>query len=613
MVFPALTRPSRSASIGIAAALFASTLVAVAAPASASAPAAASVSAATAAAAAAVAPEHAGVAGQLPLALRDAAALAAAPPSDAPGGSADISGTVAFPAGVAPTSGRTFVVAHAPGAEGGAPLAAAAVAADGTYLLRAPIGEVALSVLSEGRAVTDRVVHSPAGDGAASIALPAEGLAAQDIALDASALISGTVAGPAGVSLAGDKVVVAVYPADGSGTGAVAANYVRDDGTYAVGGMPAGQYRVAFLSAASGAVSEWWNDSPTFAKANTVPFDGASVASGVDAVLAALRIIDSSTPTVSGTATLGQTLKAAPGVWTAGATLSYQWYANGVAIAKATTSSLVLAAAIAGKRITVRVTGTKAGFAPKALVSAATAAVLRTLTAPVPAVTGTATVGQTLKVKTGTWTAGTKLTYQWYINGAAVSKATAATFKIPAAAAVKTITVVVTGTKAGYAKASKRSKATASVKGVLAAPVPGIKGAALFGSRLTAAPRTWTSGTRLSYQWYANGKAIKGATGSSLVLSAATVRTRVTVKVTGTKSGYISASKVSKATGVISYPAQAKPVSSWNCPSWAPIKGNRSSMIYHVKSGAYYAKTKPEACFSSEAAAVKAGYRKSKR
>src|SRR5690349_10895860 len=118
MVFPALTRPSRSAAIGVAAALFASTLVAVASPASASAPAAASVSAATAAAATAVAPEHAGVAGQLPLALRDAAALAASPPSDAPGGSADISGTVAFPAGVALTSGRTFVVAHAPGAEG---------------------------------------------------------------------------------------------------------------------------------------------------------------------------------------------------------------------------------------------------------------------------------------------------------------------------------------------------------------------------------------------------------------------------------------------------------------------------------------------------------------
>lgn len=611
MVFPALTRSSRATAIGIAAALLASTLVAVGSPASAAVPTSAAAPA-SAVAATTVAPEHAGVADQLPLALQDAAALAAAPPIDAPGGSADISGTVAFPGGVVPTTGRTFVVAYAPGADHGAPLAAAAVAADGTYLLRAPIGDVALSVLSEGRAVTDRAVHSPAGGGAAFLTLPAEGLSGQDVSLDAAAVISGTVSGPAGVALGGQRVAVAVYPIDGTGVIAAAADYVADDGTYAVGGIPAGQYRVAFLSAAPGAVSEWWQNAPTFAKAETVDLVGSSTAE-VSAVLAALRIIDSSTPGVTGSAILGQTLKAAPGAWTAGTTLSYQWYANGVAIAKATKSSLVLAAVTAGKRITVRVTGAKAGYATESLVSAATAAVLRTLTAPPPVITGIATVGQTLKVKPGTWTAGTKLTYQWYINGAAVSKATAATFRIPAAAAVKTITVVVTGAKAGYAKASKRSKATASVKGILSAPVPRITGSPVFGSRLTAVPSTWTSGTRLTYQWYANGRAIKGATGSSLVLSAATVRTRVTVKVTGTKSGYISASKVSKATGVVNYPAQAKPASAWNCPSWAPIKGNRSSMIYHVPGGRSYKATKPEACFSSEAAAVKAGYRKAKR
>lgn len=596
MVFPALTRSSRVPAIGIAAALLASTLVAVAAPASASGPVAAIAPATV------VAPAHAGVADQLHLALGDAAALVATPPADAPQGSADISGTIVFPA--APTTGRTFVVAYAADGDASTPVAAASVARDGTYVLRAPIGDLTLSVLSEGRAVLDT---EPA-----AVALPAEGLTGQDVALQPSALISGAVTGPAGVSLAGNKVAVAVYPINGSGETAVAANYVTDGGTYAVGGMPVGQYRVAFLSAAPGAVSEWWNDSPTFAKATTVQFDGSSVASGVSAVLAALRIIDSSTPTVAGTATVGQTLKVTPGAWTTGAVLSYQWYADGVAISKATTSSLVLAAAVGGKRITVKVTGSKTGFAPKSLVSAATGAVLRLLAAPVPTVAGTATVGQTLTAKPGTWTAGTKLAYQWYVNGAAVSKATAASFKIPASAAVKTITVVVTGTKAGYATAAKRSTATAAVKGILAAPVPRITGSTLFGSRLTAVVGTWTSGTKLSYQWYANGEAIKGATGSTLLLSAATVRSRITVKVTGTKTGYISAAKVSAATGVVSYPAQAKPVSTWNCPAWAPIKGNKRSMIYHVPGGGSYKATKPEACFSSGAAAVKAGYRKAR-
>jgi micrococcal nuclease len=44
------------------------------------------------------------------------------------------------------------------------------------------------------------------------------------------------------------------------------------------------------------------------------------------------------------------------------------------------------------------------------------------------------------------------------------------------------------------------------------------------------------------------------------------------------------------------------------------IKGNRTSMIYHLPSGAYYAKTKLNVqCFDAERAAVHAGYRRSAR
>lgn len=65
---------------------------------------------------------------------------------------------------------------------------------------------------------------------------------------------------------------------------------------------------------------------------------------------------------------------------------------------------------------------------------------------------------------------------------------------------------------------------------------------------------------------------------------------------------------------VTTYPDRTKPVAgSWDCPSWARIKGNASSMIYHVPGGASYSKTKPEECFKTEAAAKAAGYRKAKR
>lgn len=56
-----------------------------------------------------------------------------------------------------------------------------------------------------------------------------------------------------------------------------------------------------------------------------------------------------------------------------------------------------------------------------------------------------------------------------------------------------------------------------------------------------------------------------------------------------------------------------KPDAAGNCPKAAPIKGNASSKIYHVPSGALYAKTKAELCFATEKDARAAGYRRSKR
>jgi endonuclease YncB( thermonuclease family) len=49
-----------------------------------------------------------------------------------------------------------------------------------------------------------------------------------------------------------------------------------------------------------------------------------------------------------------------------------------------------------------------------------------------------------------------------------------------------------------------------------------------------------------------------------------------------------------------------------SCPSYAPIKGNRDSMIYHRPGQQYYGVTVPEQCFRTAAAAERAGYRAAK-
>lgn len=49
------------------------------------------------------------------------------------------------------------------------------------------------------------------------------------------------------------------------------------------------------------------------------------------------------------------------------------------------------------------------------------------------------------------------------------------------------------------------------------------------------------------------------------------------------------------------------------CPAGFPVKGNASSMIFHVPGGAFYAKTRPEDCFRTPEDARQAGYRPSGR
>lgn len=79
----------------------------------------------------------------------------------------------------------------------------------------------------------------------------------------------------------------------------------------------------------------------------------------------------------------------------------------------------------------------------------------------------------------------------------------------------------------------------------LKAATPTISGIPKVGSRLTAKPGSWTSGTTFAYQWKRGGTAISGATKSSYKLVAADAGKKITVTVTGTKSGYTKLVKTS--------------------------------------------------------------------
>ncbi|WP_137844446.1 carboxypeptidase-like regulatory domain-containing protein [Microbacterium sp. 2FI] len=255
--------------------------------------------------------------------------------------------------------------------------------------------------------------------------------------------------------------------------------------------------------------------------------------------------IATAVPTISGTLAVGATLTAKLGIWTSGTTIAYEWLRDGSAISGATASVYKLTTSDVGKAISVRVRGTKAGYAPVVKTSAPSAKVAIAAT---PKVTGTYAVGETLTAAAGTWTSGTTFRYQWLRDGSAIAGATTSTYQLASADNGKTITVQVTGSKSGYATIARAS--AASAKAVTAA-TPKVSGVVAVGQTLTATSGTWTAGTTLAYQWLRDGRAISSATKSTYAIAATDAGTAISVKVTGTQPGFATITKTSIATGKV--------------------------------------------------------------
>ncbi len=171
------------------------------------------------------------------------------------------------------------------------------------------------------------------------------------------------------------------------------------------------------------------------------------------------RTLTGGTPTITGGAKVGSTLMAVPGAWSpATAKLTYQWYAGSTAIKGATKATYQPQPADVGKTITVQVTGTLAGYITTSRASAATAAVVKgTLSPKTPTISGTRKSGRWLTAKGGNWGPGTvKLSYQWYRGSDKVKGATKTGYKLTSKDKGKTVSVVVTGTKSGYAAQSQK-------------------------------------------------------------------------------------------------------------------------------------------------------------
>ena len=268
-------------------------------------------------------------------------------------------------------------------------------------------------------------------------------------------------------------------------------------------------------------------------------------------------------PTISGAPRVGETLTAGTsGIededGLTGVSFSYQWLVRDggadTEIEDATASTYTLSDADEGKAFLVRVAFTDDAGNEETLTSHAVAAAATTANTPaegLPAISGTAQVGETLTADTSGIADADGLdnasfTYQWIADDADIEGATNSTYALAADDEGKTIKVKVTITDDGGNEETLTSAATAAVEPAPNSPAtgqPDINGTARVGETLTADVSGIDDADGLddavfSYQWTRNDGTedtyIQDARDSTYVLDADDEGTTIKVRVTFT-------------------------------------------------------------------------------
>jgi surface antigen len=248
-------------------------------------------------------------------------------------------------------------------------------------------------------------------------------------------------------------------------------------------------------------------------------------------------------PTVSGAPRVGTTLTANAGGWApAGPAVRYQWLADGSPVSGATSSSFPLTSAQKDKRIAVRVTATRIGYAAVSAVSAATEPVdsgaLRTTARPV--ISGDPVVGSTLSTTSGSFTpAPDSVRLQWRADGVAIAGANRPTLEVTPGLRGKSLRVVATASRQGV----KNLKAASRVFGPVAAELevveePVITGRKRLGDTLTVDPGAVTPRADQSITWLRNGVPVPGATATTYASTEADLGKRIRAVVSHTRAGF---------------------------------------------------------------------------
>ena len=242
------------------------------------------------------------------------------------------------------------------------------------------------------------------------------------------------------------------------------------------------------------------------------------------------------------------------GLSPANATVTYQWVRDGVPIRGATGATRELNLYDVGHQVSLVVTATAPGHAPRTVTSAKVIVEKGGLPNVTPAsIVGTPKVGDTLTVRRGTWSPSpTSYTQEWYRDDRRLYSATGTTYKVTAADRGHRLRAVVVAHRDGYYPGYSSAKTWTVKSGTITTARPTLSGTPKVGSTLRLSRGAWSpSSVTFSQQWYRNSYPIPGATGTYRKLTSADRGARIHVRVTARKSGYTTTSRVTAQTSAV--------------------------------------------------------------
>jgi hypothetical protein len=247
------------------------------------------------------------------------------------------------------------------------------------------------------------------------------------------------------------------------------------------------------------------------------------------------------------------------GVWQDLGTVSYAWQLGGKAIKNATKSTYSPAIGDIGKALTVTQTF-KSPLWPTASVTSYPSFVedgaQPSFTAGVTLTSTSLRPGVTANAAPSAVPSGFAVTYQWQesATGSApwtnIAGATKHSFTAGTGNLNEYVRVAITEKRAGFVSNTVDSDSNVVVPTDAISNItpPALHATPAVGSTESVNVGTWTvTGLTYGYQWYLDGVAIPGATGSTFAPTGYQVTQDLSVKVTATRAGYTTGSAISDA------------------------------------------------------------------